>query len=273
MYVYATRATRSLGLSKLGVTAAELTTPRGTLPPGASATSASTYATPKGPYSGVAAVDLAFTVSASGNTRMDILSTIGVDSREWGKFVQDFIHEKVSNSPLFPWPGGTKPLVEGGVEWNRTIPDLTRERFAGLEYTGRLELDAKALTGTRRTEGTVSARFVITTAKVHTRFGDISGEFSPIGALARGFVRYNDGRESPLVGVEAGVNASFMLNIGRVGLGLRPEAIVSTDPAFQTDPSLVKDKTGPTGLSSGLVKYGMPAGHHGTAQVILKFDF
>ena len=27
----------------------------------------------------------------------------------------------MSDSPIFPWPSGTKPLLEGGLKWNKTI--------------------------------------------------------------------------------------------------------------------------------------------------------
>jgi hypothetical protein len=151
------------------------------------------------------------------------------------------------------------------VAWNRTINDLMTDDFAGLEYRGHLEIDAAALTGTRRTEGTLRAKFVIRTAKVYTPVGPISVEYSPVGALVRGFVRYNDGREEVLAGVEAGVNSSIMVNMGNVGLGLQGEAVISTDPAFQTG--------NPAGSHPAALHYGMPAGHHGTGQLILKMSF
>lgn len=205
---------------------------------------------------------------------LDFVFSAGIDSREWGKFAQDVIHKHISDSPLFPWPTGTKPLLESGVTWKHTVNDLVKREFAGLRYVGRLEINASALTGTRRTEGAVGAKFVIRTARVRTGAGDLWLEFSPVGALVRGFVRYNDGRpEVVLPGVEGGVNSSVMLNVGRVGIGLRGEAIVSSDPAFQTDvdagshpPAL---KTSPF-VGSG---YGMPAGHHGTGQLIFKIIF
>lgn len=269
---YATFNKHGTGLSRIGLTLIGMTTPRGTLPEGASFGPESTYQTPKGPYSGALTVDVGVTVSRSGGSVIDFIASAGVDSREWGELIQDAVHE-VSKSPKFPWPSGTKPLLEGGVTWNHTIDDLTNENFAGLSYTGRLELDASAITGTRRTEGTVGARFVIRTAKVRTGAGDISVEFSPVGVLARGFVRYNDGREQALPGVEAGVNSSVMLNIGRVGLGLRGEAIASTDPAFQTG---TEAGSHPTALKASPFVgegHGMPAGHHGTGQLIFKVSF
>lgn len=262
-----------VGLSRIGLTLIGMTTPRPTLPPGASFGPETTYRTPKGPYSGILTADIGVTVLRSGGTVVDLVASVGIDSAEWGSFIQKFIHEKVSNSPLFPWPSGTKPLIEGGITWGHTIERLTQGSFAGLSYTGRLELNATALTGTRRTESTVGARFVLRTAKVRSSAGDIWVEFSPVGALARSFVRYNDGREHILAGAEAGVNSSIMINVGRVGLGLGGEAIVSTDPAFQTDTAAGSH---PTALkASPLVGpgYGMPAGHHGTGQLIFKISF
>ena len=273
LYLYANFNKHGLGLSRIGLTAMEMTTPRGTLPAGAPGGPASTYETPPGPYGGVAAIDVGITVARSGTSKLDFLVAAGIDSREWGELVQDFIHEKISNSPVFPWPSGTKPLVEGGLHINKTIPDLTRESFAGLSYTGRLELDASVITGSRKSEATAGARFVIRTAKVHTPAGAVSVEFSPLGAFARGFVRYNDGREAPIAGAEGGVNSSVMLNVGHLGIGLRGEGVVSTDPAFQTG---LPAGAHPTALEASPVVgegFGLPAGAHGTGQVILKFEF
>jgi hypothetical protein len=260
------------GLSRLGLTVIGMTTPRGTLPPGAPAGPQSTYQTPKGPYSGVLAADIGVTVSRSGGSTVDFVASAGVDSREWGKLVQDTIHD-LSKSAKFPWPSGTKPLLEGGLTWKHTIEDLVAGNFAGLSYSGRLELDASAVTGTRRTEATAGARFVVRTARVHTDAGEIWVEFSPVGAFVRGFLRYNDGREEGIAGVEAGVNSSFMVNIGRYGVGLRGEALMSTDPAFQTD---TPAGSHPTALKASPFvdsEYGMPAGHHGIGQVIFKVSF
>jgi len=234
LYIYALFNKHGTGLTRLGVTPIEMITPRGTLPPGAPKDQTSTYQTGPGPYSGVASIDVGVTVSRTGSSSVEILGSAGVDSREWGELVQGIIHRKVSNSPIFPWPSGTKPLLEGGIRWNRTINDLTQDNFAGLKYTGRLELGATALTGTRRTEAGAEARFVIRTGTVHTGAGDISFEISPLGVFARGFARYNDGRESPIAGVEGGATAGFMVNVGHVGLGLQGQTTVSTDPAFQT---------------------------------------
>jgi hypothetical protein len=267
---------QGLGITRVGVTAMEMVTPRGTLRPGDAFGEESTYETGKGPYSGILAAEIGVTVSRSRKSRVEILVRGGIDSREWGKFVQDIIHKYVSHSPLFPWPSGTKPLLEGGVNWHHTIDDLYSKEFAGLKYRGRIELEANALTGTRRSEGTMQARFVIRTAEVQTPAGPISVEFSPAGALVRGFVRYNDGREEPLAGVEAGVNSSLMVNIGRVGIGLRGEAIVSSDPAFQTG---TEAGSHPTALKASPFVgsegggYGMPAGHHGTGQLIFKLEW
>jgi hypothetical protein len=278
LYIYALFNKHGTGLSRLGVTPMEMITPRGTLPEGAPKDQTSTYQTAAGPYSGVASIDVGVTVSRTGSSSVEILGSVGVDSREWGELVQGIIHRKVSDSPIFPWPSGTKPLVEGGVRWNKSINDLTRDSFAGLKYTGRLELGAGALTGTRRTEAGADARFVIRTGEVQTPAGAISFEISPLGVFARGFVRYNDGRAAPIGGVEGGATASFMVNMGRVGLGLQGQTTVSTDPAFQTGQA-AGDHAAGLGQSPVVGKdqagnpYGPPAGAHGTGQVILKFAF
>lgn len=267
---------QGLGITRVGLTAMEMITPRGKLRPGDAFGPESTYETGQGQYSGILAADIGVTVSRSRKSRVEILLRGGIDSREWGKVVQDFIHQHISHSPLFPWPTGTKPLVEGGVNWHHSIDNLYSKEFAGLKYRGRLELEANAITGTRRSEGTMQARFVIRTAEVQTPVGPISVEFSPVGALVRGFVRYNDGREAPLPGVEAGVNSSLMVNIGRVGIGLRGEAILSTDPAFQTGTDAGSH---PTALKASPFVgsdgggYGMPAGHHGSGQLIFKLEW
>ena len=278
LYIYAIFNKQGTGLSRLGVTPIEMTTPRPTLPAGAPKDQTSTYETPAGPYSGIASIDLGVTVSRTGTSSVEIFGSVGVDSREWGELVQGIIHRKVSDSPIFPWPSGTKPLLEGGLKWNKTINDLTQESFAGLHYTGRLELGASALTGTRRTEAGADARFVIRTGKVHTPAGAISFEISPLGLFTRGFVRYNDGRESPIAGVEGGATASFMVNVGNVGIGLQGQTTLSTDPAFQTDRQAGDH---PLGLSQSPIvgtdqsgnPFGPPAGAHGTGQLILKFAF
>jgi hypothetical protein len=261
-----------VGLSRLGLTVIGMTTPRGALPAGSPFGPESTYQTPKGPYSGVLAADIGVTVSRSGGSVVDFILSAGIDSREWGELVQDTIHD-LSKSPKFPWPSGTKPLLEGGLTWKHTIDDLVKKDFYGLSLTGRLELDASAMTGTRRTEAQAGAKFVMRSARVHTGAGEIWVEFSPAGAFARGFLRYNDGREEGFAGVEAGVNSSLMLNVGRFGIGLRGEAVMSTDPAFQTG---TPAGSHPTALKiSPFVGegFGMPAGHHGTGEVVFKVSF
>ena len=278
LYIYALFNQRGTGLSRLGVTPIEMTTPRGTLPAGAPENQTSTYETAAGPYSGVASIDVGVTVSRSGSSSVELLGSVGVDSREWGELVQGIIHREVSDSPIFPWPSGSRPLLEGGIRWNRTINELTQGEFAGLRYTGRLELGAGAVTGTRRTEAGADARFVIRTANLHTPVGAISFEVSPIGLFTRGFLRYNDGREAPLAGVEGGVTGGFMVNIGRVGVGLQGAWTASTDPAFQTGlpagehpPGLAASPT--VGTDQAGNPYGMPAGAHPSGQLILKFAF
>ena len=107
---------KSKGLTKVGWTVIDMRTPKGTLPSGAPFSSSSRYETPRGPYSGISSIDFTVTVHRTGQVKIDILGAVGVDSSKWGKFVQDAIHEKISNSPLFPWPKDSlKPFAEGGV--------------------------------------------------------------------------------------------------------------------------------------------------------------
>jgi hypothetical protein len=265
--VYAKRRRPTLGLSRIGMTPAELTTPHGTLPADTPMDASATYRTPPGPYSGVVSLDVGVTVHRNGQTSVEVFGSAGVDSQAWGKLVQDTIHTKISNSPLFPWPTGTKPLAELGVAGHQTLDRLTSGDFRGLEYTGRLEFDESAVVGTRRTEGSLRARFVLRTAELRTPLGPIWLEVSPLGGLVRGFIRYNDGRVAALKGLEAGTSHSFMVNLGRVGLGLAGEMLLSTDPAFQTDvPAGAHPALAP---QVGWVESG-PAGHHGVGQVIFR---
>jgi hypothetical protein len=267
LYVVGRKRDPAPGLSRIGVTPIEMTTPMGTLDPGAPRASSSTYRTPPGPYSGVVSLDVGVTVYRHGGTSVEVSGSAGADSREWGKLVQDAIHTKVSNSPLFPWPDGTKPLAEMGVAGHYSLRDLLPGDFRGLTYAGRLELDESLITGTRRTEGSLRARFTVQTAALRTPLGTISLEFSPLGLMTRAFLRYNDGRVASLAGVEAGVSSSFMVNLGRVGLGLAGEMVMSTDPAFQT-PLEAGQHPAVTSVA-GWVMSG-PAGHHGTGQLIVR---
>jgi len=267
LYVYAKRRRPTLGLSRIGVTPAELTTPRGTLPAGAPKDAGSTYRTPSGPYSGVVSLDVGVTVHRQGQTSVEVFGSAGVDSQAWGKLVQDTIHSRISNSPLFPWPTGTKPLAELGVAGHQTLDRLTSGDFRGLTYTGWLEFEESAVVGTRRVEGSLRARFVLRTAELRTPLGPMWLEVSPLGGLVRGFIRYHDGRVATLEGLEAGVSYSFMVNLGKVGLGLAGEMLMSTDPAFRTDlPAGAHPALSP---QVGSVESG-PAGHHGVGQVIFR---
>ncbi|GLP69863.1 hypothetical protein TUSST3_64840 [Streptomyces sp. TUS-ST3] len=270
LYVSARRRTPVLGVTRIGLTPIEMITPRGRLSNSAANDSTSTYDTGAGPYHGIAAMDVGVTVAKGGFGSVELGLTAGVDSGAWGKLVQNFIHTKISDSPIFPWPTHAKPLVEAGVTWRHTLNEITSGEFQGLHYTGRIEIDASMVAGTRRTEGDLSARFVVRTTEIHTPLGLISLEFSPLGVLGRAFLRYNDGRMSPLAGGEAAVNSSIMVNLGRVGLGLLGEMLLSSDPAFQTG---VEAGTHPTVTQAvGVVESG-PAGHHGTGQLVLRISF
>jgi hypothetical protein len=62
----------------------------------------------------------------------------------------------------------------------------------------------------------------------------------------------------------------MMVNLGRVGLGLAGEMLLSTDPAFQTP---LKAGTAPTAASAAGWLSSGPAGHHGTGQLIFRIGF
>jgi hypothetical protein len=61
-----------------------------------------------------------------------------------------------------------------------------------------------------------------------------------------------------------------MVNLGRVGLGLAGEMLLSTDPAFQTP--LEAGEHPAVAPFAGWLKSG-PAGHHGVGQLIFRIGF
>jgi hypothetical protein len=256
------------GLTRLGWTVIDMRTPRPTLPPGQPADSSGRYETPPGPYSGISSIDFTVTALRTGTVKVDITGAAGVDSTRWGKFVQDVIHTKVSNSPLLPWSNNPEKLfAQAGVAALWTPNKVLQQgNVFGISYEGKIELGGNVTTGSHRTEATAEARYVIRTASVMTPLGDISAEYSPLGAFARGFLRYNDGRTEGFAGVEGGVNTKLMVNIGRLGIGLAGDITMSTDPALQTP-----NPAGWGPLLSPLT--GAPAGHHGRGQVVLTWRF
>lgn len=256
------------GLTKLGLTVIDMRTPKGRLRPGDTFSSKSQYQTGKGPYSGISSIDFEVTLKRKGHIKVDFLGAVGIDSTQWGKFVQDNIHKHISDSPLFPWPKDSiKPFAEAGIaalykpEWV-----LSKNEVLGLKYSGSIQFDAKAVTGTHRTEATAGAKFILSTTAVSTALGTFHVEYSPVGGFARGFARYNDGRTDGKLGVEAGVNSHLMLNLGKIGVGLSGEVTMSTDPSLQTD-----NPAGSGPLLNPLT--GAPKGHHGTGQVFVRWSF
>jgi hypothetical protein len=168
--VFVTFDRKRTGLTRLGWTVIDMRTPRPTLAAGDRFSSESLYQTQPGPYSGISSVDFAVTVHRTGVIKVDVTGAAGVDSSKWGKFVQDFIHKKVSNSPLLPWPkDSTKLFAQGGMAVLLT-PNLVlnKDEVYGITYEGKIELGGSATTGTHRTEAAVEARYVIRTAKVKT---------------------------------------------------------------------------------------------------------
>jgi len=229
------------GLTEAGV-GFDMYTPRGFdpktpsgMPPPEQARYLGTYTTAPGPYAGLVYGHVKGIVSKEGRITTEVSGAVGANVQEAGKLAQDFIHRNISNSPLFPWPRGTTPFAELGVGKTLTVQDvLGRHEFDNhLEWRGRLELGWDAVTGTRRTEATVKGTFVLESAIWHTELGDFHLEWS-LGGMGRAFMRYNDGRTSTEMGVEAGFNTSVMVTRGRLGLGLQGEDLFSTDPAFRT---------------------------------------
>lgn len=261
------------GLTKLGVTVIDMHTPRGYLD-GQAFDSSSTYHSDKGSYSGIASLDFEVTVQKTGLVNVKILSSVGVDSSEWGRFVQDFIHKKISGSPLFPWPRDvTKPFAEVGAaalvtpQWV-----LTQDTVLGFKYHGKIEFDAKAVAGTHRTEATVGARVVLRTATIDTPLGNLNLEFTT-GAFGRGFMRYNNGSEGVRFGIEVGGSSSFMLKVGSLGIGVEGQITASTDPALQTNnPAGSAPLLNPLSSLAG-EPTGGPKGHHGLGRVIMSWTF
>lgn len=266
--IYVTFDAKTTGLTRLGWTVIDMRTPHPTLAPGAPFSSSSGYETPAGPYGGISSLDFTVTVHRTGTLKVDIIGAVGVDSARWGKFVQDAIHEKVSNSPLFPWPKSPdKFFAEGGIAALVTPHKVLNEgQVLGISYEGKIEFGGKLTTGTHRTEVTAEARYVIRTARVKTPVGDLSAEYSALGVFGRGFLRYNDGREAGFAGVEGGLKSSAMVQIGRLGIGVAGEITVSTDPALKTDnPAGSRPLLAP--LSGG------PAGHHGKGQFVFTWKW
>src|SRR5262249_17782235 len=98
------REGEGLGPQRLGITIIDMHTPRGSLPEGAPQTNESHYRAMVAPYQGITSIDFAVRVEQSREVSVDLFTNVGVDSTRWGKFVQDFIHKHISNSPFFPWP-------------------------------------------------------------------------------------------------------------------------------------------------------------------------
>jgi hypothetical protein len=182
----------------------------------------------------------------------------------------------VSNSPLLPWPkDSTKLFAQGGVAVLLT-PDLVlgKGEVYGWAYQGTIELGGSATAGTHRTEGTVEARYVIRTAKVKTPVGDFAVEWSPIGVIGRAFLRYNDGREEGFAGVEGALTTGLMVRLGRLGIGIGGQMLVSTDPALQTPVGAgSRPVLSPLKEILGQAPLGGPAGHHGSGSIVLTWEF
>jgi hypothetical protein len=289
VHVFVKKHPARTGMTDVGV-GFEMYTPRGFdpktpagSPPPEQARYLGTYTTEPGPYAGLVYGHVKGIVGKEGRVTTEVSGSVGANVQEAGKLAQDFIHRNISNSPLFPWPKGTSPFGELGVGQTLTIQDVAgRHEFANhLEWRGRLELGWDAVVGTRRSEATVRGTFVLESAIWQTELGDFHLEWA-LGGMGRAFMRYNDGRTSTVMGVEAGFNTSVMITRGRLGLGLQGEDLFSTDPAFRTGLGAGKEPAAfgatplsavQTGVGPRDLKLGFPSGWYGTGQIIIRWSF
>lgn len=271
LFVTFDKEPKGFSLTKIGVTLINMYTPQGYLD-GQASNPSSTYRTKDGPFAGITSLDFEVSAYKSNKIQVKILGSLGVDSSEWGKLVQDFIHKQISNSPVFPWPKGKLKLfaeIGGKVKFVPLKTIFGYSEFMGIKYHGKMEFDAKIITGTHRTETTLGTRIVLTQIVSKTSLGEVRVEYSA-GVFVRGFFRYNDGRRKMISGFEGGTELSLMFKIGRLGIGLAGTMTSSQDPALQTNNS--------AGSSPVINKFpvgfrGGPAGHHGVGKAFLSWSF
>jgi len=278
------RATDQLS-TKFGLTMIEMETPRpGPVPDGAG--SETVYpVNDSGPYAGIMSFDIEVTAKAGKVTNITYLRA-GIDSARWGKIIQDPIHKHLSDSPLFPWPAnqGTKLFAELGYSLSKTTNYLYDSAVPigdiDLKYRGRIEFEGGVIVGSRRMELDCVVRFLIDTATLNTPLGQLKVTASPVGVFGKTFVRYNDGREKPIVGVEGGLKNSITARLGRYELSVSGKLTSSTDPAYQTN---LPNGSAPSSIGPNLFpskhmalksqpneNYGWIKGHHGLATITFK---
>lgn len=181
----------------------------------------------KGPYSGIAALNFGVTYYQNGGWSLNFLQSVGIDDPRWGKVVQDFIHEKISNSPLFPWQGDKKLFLETGINASYT------RQFKMMDVSGRIVLGTGVKFGTRGMEADWTAKMELDLIK-------LKGWERPLlsveaGGKGNAHYRRNDGREFTHKGLEGGFIGGLKLSLGkRVSLVLTYEDIYSSDRTKQT---------------------------------------
>ncbi|MBI3468430.1 MAG: hypothetical protein HY000_35965 [Planctomycetes bacterium] len=225
------------GLTTVGITIIDMHTPRPV--PIKDENSSQTYST-TGPnaYSGIASLDFELLMTKQGTFSVTILGSVGVDSKAWGKLVQDFIHkQKFVDSPLFPWPPeNLKLFAQGGTQvlWS-PMKLIKQPKVAGIRMRGRIEIEGTGTVGTHRTESSLAARYIMKDLAAEMNSRDKLAVEIAAGGRATAFMRYNDGSSSPRVGYEGGPEIRFYARQGRWGAFLAGCIIVSQDPTRKTD--------------------------------------
>lgn len=87
---------RGAGFTGFGVHH-EMRTPRGTLPEGTPDDPTPTYdVAGSGPWAGIVAVDVEYTIERSGRSSLAVFASVGIDSHRVAQAIQDAVHENLS---------------------------------------------------------------------------------------------------------------------------------------------------------------------------------
>lgn len=265
----------SAGLRRIGWTLIDMKTPRGFLASGTPHNKDSLYETAVAPYRGISSIDFEVRVSKSKQITIDLIAQVGIDSARWGKFIQDFVHKHISNSPLFPWPEDViKFYAQGGAVLQVTPKWMEGQaEFLGIQYNGKLVFSGKFETGTHDTELSAGVSYQIQSAKYNLLGYTVRLEAS-MGVEGRAFIRKNHGIENDSKGVELNVSKKIMVRMGKIGIGLGGNILFSQDPSFQTD-----NKSGTHPLINPMPQViggeptGGSLGHHGEGHILLEYRF
>ena len=129
--VFLTFHRKRTGLTRVGWAIIDMRPPQ-PLVAGERFSSESLHQTPPGPYSGIFSIDFAVTVHRTGTIKVDVSGAAGVDSSKWGEFVQNFIHKKVSTSPLLPWLKDSTKFVRPGRDGGASDAEAGPEQGRGV---------------------------------------------------------------------------------------------------------------------------------------------